>query len=140
MSSELQQKLTSTINIGIVCTAYSNGAFMDYVRNNLNNIGKLVIAKTGVKNLKILASTFDLAIEYESNGHGFISYSEELTKKISNLNSYCLSSKDILTLELLSAYIALYNPTVGDSLSNIVAMECGMKFFKYLLCFGIYLW
>lgn len=92
---------------------------------------ELKLAKTGVKYLNEAASLYDIAIEYESNGHGKISFSEKLSQKTSSLLAYCMSSKDVLSLELLSAYISLFNPTVGDSITVLLATECSLKYLNY---------
>lgn len=135
-SKELASQFAKTISIGVVCTAYSNGAFMKKIESDpfLKSLNvELCIAKTGVKHLKKKAANYDIAIEFEANGHGKISRVSDLNGKMSKLNAYCGSSLDILYLELLSAFIALFNPTVGDAITVMLAVESALKLMNYSL-------
>lgn len=125
LSKSLQSKFLSDIKIGIVCTAYSNGAFMNYIKNCLNF--PLILAKTGVKHLHHKAKNFDLAIYFESNGHGTIFYQDSIKSKIEKLNCFIESSVDSQTLELIQIFLSMFNRTTGDSLSAFLATECALK-------------
>jgi phosphoacetylglucosamine mutase len=125
LSEKLQKRFLTDISIGVVITAYSNGAFINYVKNNLGF--KLARAKTGVKHLSIEAKKFDIATYFESNGHGTLTYDDSIQSKIEKLESLVESSTDAQTLELLSIYISMFNKTVGDSLSGLICVESSMK-------------
>ena len=56
---------------------------MNYINNFLNF--PLICAKTGVKHLHKKAKNFDIAIYFESNGHGTVYSNEEVLKKIQKL-------------------------------------------------------
>lgn len=59
--------------IGVVQTAYANGASTDY----LKQLGlEVVLTPTGVKYLHEKASQYDIGIYFEANGHGTILFSE----------------------------------------------------------------
>jgi phosphoacetylglucosamine mutase len=125
LSKNLQQQFLSDISIGVVGTAYSNGAFINYVKNNLGFT--LAMSKTGVKHLTAESKKFDISTYFESNGHGTITYRETIRNKVEKLTSLIESSTDGQTLELLSLYISMFNQTVGDSLSALIGVECSLK-------------
>ena len=129
-SSYMADEFKKTIKIGVICTAYSNGSFMKKIQNDkiLHDMQvELVIAKTGVKYLSEKADNFDIAVEFEANGHGKITLNNKINNKLSRLNSFCGNSTDILFLELLSSFLALFNPTVGDSISVMLGVEASLK-------------
>lgn len=129
LSKGLQIEFAKTVKVGVVCTAYSNGAFMKTIKDYIGDMNaELVIAKTGVKYLAKAAENFDLAIEFEANGHGMINASKMLSSKLGRLNAYAAGSNDILYLELLSSFIANFNPSVGDSISVMLGVESALRF------------
>lgn len=59
--------------LGIVQTAYANGASTDY----LKQLGlEVMLTPTGVKYLHEKAAEYDIGIYFEANGHGTILFSE----------------------------------------------------------------
>lgn len=125
LSPKLQEKFHSEISLGVCCTAYSNGTFMDYIRNVLKL--KLTLTKTGVKNLHAGAYNYDIAIYFESNGHGTVYYNNSVKEKIERLYSFIESSADSQVLEMILIFLSLFNRTTGDSLSAMIATECCLK-------------
>jgi phosphoacetylglucosamine mutase len=124
LSSNLQKRFLNEIKIGIICTAYSNGEFMSFIKKDLGF--DLIIAKTGVKHLHHKAKNFDIAIYFESNGHGTIYSNEDIHKKIEKLNCFIESSTDSQTLEFMSIFLSMFNRTTGDSLSAMIATEASL--------------
>lgn len=60
--------------LGVVQTAYANGASTDYLRG----LGlEVVFTPTGVKYLHEKAAEYDIGIYFEANGHGTILFSEK---------------------------------------------------------------
>lgn len=59
--------------IGIVQTAYANGASTDYLKQQGLEVA---VTATGVKYLHVKASQYDIGIYFEANGHGTIVFSE----------------------------------------------------------------
>lgn len=108
LSNSLQKEFKKQIKIGIVSTAYSNGNFMKFIKENLGL--ELAITKTGVKYLHPVAKKFDIGIYFESNGHGTVVYSQELIKeKLTKMDSLCNTSNDAQMLELLQVYLSMFN-------------------------------
>jgi phosphoacetylglucosamine mutase len=125
LSKNLQNLFFKEISIGVIGTAYSNGAFINYVRNVLGL--EFVIAKTGVKHSSAIAKNYDIATYFESNGHGTLTYKDSIKTKIEKLTSFIECSKDGQTLELLQIFMSMFNKTVGDSLSALICVESALK-------------
>ncbi|KAL3626576.1 hypothetical protein CASFOL_030125 [Castilleja foliolosa] len=111
-------------SLGIVQTAYANGASTDY----LKQLGlEVVLTPTGVKYLHEKAAEFDIGIYFEANGHGTILFSDNFLSWLET-RSYELSrsSKDSdqhkAALRLL-AVSRLINQAVGDALSGLLLVE-----------------
>lgn len=68
------------LTLGIVQTAYANGASTDYIREVL----KVTVActSTGVKHLHHKAIEYDIGVYFEANGHGTVVFSDRARKAI----------------------------------------------------------
>ncbi|MCQ2820533.1 MAG: hypothetical protein MJ252_24985 [archaeon] len=125
LSPELREKFFKEIKIGVVTTAYANGALISYIKNNFPNLD-LVLGKTGVKNVHAKANSFDMAVYFEANGHGNFHVDENFEKKINKLQAEITNSKDSQILELLLKYVTMFNVTIGDSLSIYLATDAAL--------------
>lgn len=130
LSPNLQNKFYENINIGIITTAYANGSLMKYIEEKLKGL-KLDLAKTGVKYLHLKARNYDIAVYFEANGHGTIYCNEKLIEKFNLLNSLIENSKDSQILELIQKYISMFNPSIDDSISSLIATESALKVLDY---------
>lgn len=79
--------------LGIVQTAYANGASTDY----LKHLGLEVnFTPTGVKYLHEKAAEFDIGIYFEANGHGAVLFSESFVRWLeAKANQLSSGSKDL---------------------------------------------
>lgn len=76
LSKEEDAKNSRKAHLGIVQTAYANGASTNY----LKQLGlKVNLTPTGVKYLHEKAAEFDIGIYFEANGHGTILFSEDFS-------------------------------------------------------------
>lgn len=66
--------------VGIVQTAYANGASTRFIREQLKL--ETVVTPTGVKHLHAAAEAFDIGIYFEANGHGTILFQPPLIKRL----------------------------------------------------------
>ncbi|KAG7555658.1 Alpha-D-phosphohexomutase C-terminal [Arabidopsis suecica] len=111
--------------LGVVQTAYANGASTDYLRQ----LGlDVVFAKTGVKHLHEKAAEFDIGIYFEANGHGTILFSESflswLVSKQKDLTAKGQGgSEEHKAVSRLVAVSNLINQAVGDALSGVLLVE-----------------
>lgn len=71
--------------VGIVQTAYANGASTAFMRNDLGV--EVAITPTGVKYLHEEAVRFDIGIYFEANGHGTVLFSESLLQRLRGVGS-----------------------------------------------------
>lgn len=102
--------------LGVVQTAYANGASTDY----LKNLGlDVVFTPTGVKYLHEKATEYDIGIYFEANGHGTILFSDDV---LSWLEARKTSESQKSVLRLL-AVSKLINQAVGDALSGLLLVE-----------------
>eukprot|EP00531_Pseudo-nitzschia_arenysensis_P018612 CAMPEP_0116134486 /NCGR_PEP_ID=MMETSP0329-20121206/10670_1 /TAXON_ID=697910 /ORGANISM="Pseudo-nitzschia arenysensis, Strain B593" /LENGTH=592 /DNA_ID=CAMNT_0003629197 /DNA_START=60 /DNA_END=1838 /DNA_ORIENTATION=- len=103
------------IKIGIVQTAYANGASTDYVKETLQI--PVLIAKTGVKHLHHAAvEHFDVGIYFEANGHGTVVFSKTYEKFASICEKDCQNPFFVQLHKLI-------NPAVGDALSDMLLVD-----------------
>lgn len=109
------------IDIGIVQTAYANGASTDYITKELKL--PVVCTNTGVKHLHHAATKFDIGVYFEANGHGTVLFKPEFIKRLKTFENS--NARD--TLLLLSDLI---NQTVGDSMSDLLAVIVALTYLK----------
>ncbi|KAK9927851.1 hypothetical protein M0R45_025017 [Rubus argutus] len=110
--------------LGIVQTAYANGASTDY----LKQLGlEVIFTPTGVKYLHEKAAQYDIGIYFEANGHGTILFSEQflrwLEAKITELSDVAKGSEQHKAALRLLAVTELINQAVGDALSGVLLVE-----------------
>lgn len=111
--------LSDELKIGIVQTAYANGASTKYVADNLKM--ETVCTPTGVKYLHHAATRFDIGVYFEANGHGTVLFSDSAAKAIKTYTPQSPAQKT--ALETLLALTNLINQTVGDALSDMLLVE-----------------
>lgn len=111
--------LTEKLQVGVVQTAYANGASTAYVTDDLDL--PVVCTNTGVKHLHHAATKFDVGVYFEANGHGTVVFSDVALKR---LNKYeAKSPAQSSALATLHALTKLINQAVGDALSDLLLVE-----------------
>ncbi|CAI7631990.1 unnamed protein product [Penicillium pancosmium] len=111
--------IASKLKIGVVQTAYANGASTDYIEKVLKL--PIICTNTGVKHLHHAALRFDVGVYFEANGHGTVTFSENALKAIKNTEPQ--SPAQQRALECLQALTDLINQAVGDALSDMLLVE-----------------
>ncbi|XP_050303430.1 phosphoacetylglucosamine mutase [Anthonomus grandis grandis] len=119
---EILENTGLKLNLGLVQTAYANGASTDYITNEL----KVPVAcvPTGVKWLHHKALEYDIGVYFEANGHGTVVFKDEAKRKIKSAfqtNNLTKTQKDA-TLRLINI-IDIINETVGDAISDMLLVE-----------------
>ncbi|KAF2615086.1 hypothetical protein F2Q70_00007576 [Brassica cretica] len=111
--------------LGVVQTAYANGASTDY----LKGLGlEVVFAKTGVKHLHEKAAEFDVGIYFEANGHGTILFSEDyVTLLVDKRKELSEGSDEYNAVSRLVAVSNLINQAVGDAISGLLLVEVVLR-------------
>ncbi|KAJ7783739.1 phosphoacetylglucosamine mutase [Mycena maculata] len=109
--------LDSQIKVGVVQTAYANGASTKYLSERL----PVRCVQTGVKHLHHAAEHFNIGVYFEANGHGTVLFSQATQE---TLDTYEPSTPAQSTaLEHLRNLNQLINQTVGDALSDMLLVE-----------------
>lgn len=107
------------LKIGVVQTAYANGASTDYITKVLKL--PVVCTPTGVKHLHHAAARFDVGVYFEANGHGTILFSDKAIETIRETSPRSPGQKH--ALDSLSACVDLINQSVGDAISDMLFAE-----------------
>ncbi|KAJ7125626.1 phosphoacetylglucosamine mutase [Mycena crocata] len=109
--------LDSHIKVGVVQTAYANGASTKYLSERL----PVKCVATGVKHLHHAAEHYNIGVYFEANGHGTVLFSPTTQEQ---LDTYQPSTPAQSTaLEHLRNLNQLINQTVGDALSDMLLVE-----------------
>ncbi|KAL8747117.1 MAG: hypothetical protein Q9184_007648 [Pyrenodesmia sp. 2 TL-2023] len=111
--------LDEKLKVGVVQTAYANGASTAYVTQDLRL--PVVCTATGVKHLHHAATKFDVGVYFEANGHGTVVFSDLALKRLAKYEPK--SPAQASALETLRALTSLINQTVGDALSDLLLVE-----------------
>ncbi|GAB1310877.1 Phosphoacetylglucosamine Mutase [Madurella fahalii] len=111
--------LKDELRIGVVQTAYANGASTNYITQHLKL--PVICTPTGVKHLHHVAQGFDIGVYFEANGHGTVLFSPDALNAFKNTEPQSPAQKD--ALDTLAALGALINQTVGDAISDMLMVE-----------------
>ncbi|KAB8219615.1 hypothetical protein BDV33DRAFT_173626 [Aspergillus novoparasiticus] len=111
--------IAQNLKIGIIQTAYANGASTEYIEKVLKLPS--VCTNTGVKHLHHAALRYDVGVYFEANGHGTITFSENALKIIKNTEPQ--SPAQQRALECLQGLTDLINQAVGDAISDMLLVE-----------------
>jgi len=107
------------LRIGVIQTAYANGASTAYIQKSLNL--PTVCTATGVKHLHHAATKYDCGVYFEANGHGTVLFSPSCMSQIDTHEAQSPGQKT--ALDNLKALTDLINQTVGDALSDLLMVE-----------------
>ena len=123
VASELvnAQPLVGTPSLGVVQTAYANGAAAAFLANRGINV---TFAKTGVKYVHHAAEAFDVGVYFEANGHGTVLVRDSLREKLAQLDREPgTGGRARLAVSRLHAVARLANQSVGDALADLLLVE-----------------
>jgi phosphoacetylglucosamine mutase len=110
----LPSGVTDGLRIGVVQTAYANGASTSYIQQQLGL--QTPCTATGVKHLHEAAKAYDVGVYFESNGHGTVLFSPALLRRLERERQH-QGAADLLALS------RLMNQAVGDALSGLLAVQ-----------------
>ncbi|CAD7083068.1 unnamed protein product [Hermetia illucens] len=109
------------LNLGLVQTAYANGASTNYIVNELQIPVSCV--PTGVKHLHHKALDYDIGVYFEANGHGTIVFSEKAKQEIKDVAENSENNQHKASASRFLKIIDLINETVGDAISDMLLVE-----------------
>jgi len=111
-----------TLNIGVVQTAYANGASTIYLEKQIGK--KVECQPTGVKFVHAKAEEFDVGIYFEANGHGTVLFSDYAQHTIAEaLSAKKGTSSQLKATQTLEALTRLINQSIGDAVSDMLLVE-----------------
>lgn len=121
----IDAKLENNYSMGIVQTAYANGASTHFLTHHGCNI---VMAKTGVKYLHHKAEEFDIGVYFEANGHGTVIFSEKIMEFLTSWKPND-NDDDVVKVAIkrLKACSQVINQAVGDAISDMLFVLAAMK-------------
>lgn len=111
--------LEGDLRIGVIQTAYANGASTKYIKDHLRLPS--ICTPTGVKHLHHAACGYDVGVYFEANGHGTVLFSNDAMNTFKEKAPQSPAQKD--ALETLSAIGDLINQTVGDAICDMLMVE-----------------
>jgi len=117
--------LASGLKLGVVQTAYANGASTEYLVKTLG-ADRVLCAKTGVKHLHHKAAELDVGIYFEANGHGTVLFSAEALKSIETVEPPTGSEAE-KAAKLLRAFVRVINQAIGDALSDLLLVVAALR-------------
>ncbi|KAJ7293535.1 phosphoacetylglucosamine mutase [Mycena rebaudengoi] len=109
--------LDNEIKVGVVQTAYANGASTKYLSERL----PVKCVATGVKHLHHAAEHYNIGVYFEANGHGTVLFSPPTQEQLSTHQPSTPAQST--ALEHLRNLNELINQTVGDALSDMLLVE-----------------
>lgn len=140
----------ATGSIGVVQTAYSNGASTSYLRSLGQDLA-IRCAHTGVKHLHNIALEYDVGIYFEANGHGTVMFSSPFLHALARVSSFIVQiSMDRLydspkapieepllsllsTVDELYHFSAIFNRYIGDALADFFAIHTALSSLEWTL-------
>lgn len=116
--------LGDQLKLGVVQTAYANGASTAYIEKTLKL--PITVTATGVKHLHHAAqANFDIGVYFEANGHGTVLFSPNALESFETHTP--TSPVQDTALSQLKAAKDLINQTVGDALSDMLLVETVLR-------------
>ena len=110
------------LKLGVVQTAYANGASTNYLRTIMDNV---LIAKTGVKHVHTAAhDNFDIAVYFEANGHGTVLFGDAYYNAMTEAHKVVPGN---VALQRLCLLPSLVNQAVGDALSDLLLVDAILR-------------
>ncbi|KAL1839139.1 hypothetical protein VTJ49DRAFT_1835 [Mycothermus thermophilus] len=121
--------LRDELRIGVVQTAYANGASTTYITQHLKL--PVICTPTGVKHLHHVAQGYDIGVYFEANGHGTVLFSPDALQAFRKTQPQSPAQKE--ALDTLAALADLINQTVGDAISDMLMVEVILAHKKWTL-------
>lgn len=119
-ASKKPKRKGSKLKLGVVQTAYANGASTKYMKQVMGE-EKVLIAKTGVKHVHNAAHhNFDIGVYFEANGHGTVLFGDNFYEFLAEADTVVRGNIALQRLQLLPA---LVNQAVGDAISDLLFVD-----------------
>lgn len=113
------------VTLGIIQTAYANGASTNYLQSQPGCSVKLT--PTGVKYLHEAAHHFDIGIYFEANGHGMVLFKPAFLEKTKLVAADKGNKEAAAAASIFIALSQAVNQSVGDAISGILLVEAALR-------------
>jgi phosphoacetylglucosamine mutase len=117
--SQLPGDLKTSASVGVVQTAYANGASTKFLKESVEC--QVAVTPTGVKFLHEAAHAFDAGIYFEANGHGTVLFKSSFLKALEAVAGENSAAAELLALN------SVINAAVGDAVSGILMVEAALR-------------
>lgn len=114
----LNEEQMAKIDVGVVQTAYANGASTEFIKEKLHI--PVYIAATGVKNLHPVAHARDIGVYFEANGHGTVLFSDKF------FHGSCAAPLDEI-VPLITNLRGLFSQVCGDAIGDLLMCEVALR-------------
>uniref|UniRef100_A0A7S4USW1 Phosphoacetylglucosamine mutase n=1 Tax=Alexandrium monilatum TaxID=311494 RepID=A0A7S4USW1_9DINO len=124
MALQLKEAGIEDLRLGLVQTAYANGASTACAVKALGE-ANVLCAKTGVKHCHHTAMALDVGTYFEANGHGTVLFSNKFLERVT-----AVAKQDGAPGAAASRLLGLrhvINEAVGDAISGILAVEAVLQ-------------
>eukprot|EP01065_Artemidia_motanka_P042292 TRINITY_DN5641_c0_g1_i1.p1 TRINITY_DN5641_c0_g1~~TRINITY_DN5641_c0_g1_i1.p1 ORF type:complete len:555 (+),score=187.32 TRINITY_DN5641_c0_g1_i1:73-1737(+) len=111
--------LPAAPRVGVIQTAYANGASTKYMRETLGL--EVACVPTGVKHLHHKAIEYDIGVYFEANGHGSVVMSDSLVSSLEKAAESCGRAKQLLAVSKLAS------PVCGDAITDMLLCEAALS-------------
>lgn len=106
------------LNIGVVQTAYANGASTRFIGEELGV--EVSCVPTGVKFIHHKAEEYDIGVYFEANGHGTVLFSD---KAVEQITAAAEKEDKKESVKKLAAMTRMVNQAIGDAASDMLLVE-----------------
>ncbi len=120
------------LGLGVVQTAYANGASTQYLKQNVKQPENVCCVATGVKHLHHRAKDFDIGVYFEANGHGTVLFSEKAINLIEQTYEKGAGNEHgRRSITILKAMLDIINPAIGDAFSDLLLCEAILHMYDW---------
>lgn len=124
--ARLLRQASVALTLGVVQTAYANGASTAYLERVLHV--PVLCTPTGVKHLHHAAAhAFDIGIYFEANGHGTILFGEAALATLRSGSKAGTTASSTIACKRLLALARLANQLVGDGIADLLLVEAMLR-------------
>eukprot|EP00466_Bigelowiella_natans_P000651 jgi/Bigna1/66564/fgenesh1_pg.1_\ len=114
------------LRVGVVQTAYANGASTTYLEQQLGK-GSVLCAKTGVKHLhRVAHEQLDVGVYFEANGHGTVLFSKKALNALEAAKP-ASGTPAAIAVQRLRNFVLLINQAVGDALADMLVVVAALR-------------
>ncbi|EFO24559.2 phosphoglucomutase/phosphomannomutase domain-containing protein [Loa loa] len=121
--------LSDVFTVSVIQTGYANGNSTKFLRDEMGV--HVCCVATGIKNLQREATKYDIAVYFESNGHGTVYFSPRFYDIIRTIITHKDESDQTIQIKRLLYFSKLLNTVMGDAMTDLFAVEMLLKHYDW---------